>query len=235
MDLRIRMGSSMVVVGPSNSGKTVFVIKFMDAARDIFDIPPQKVFWCYGHRTAAHDLLVKKNYNMIHGVPENFDFLTPYSLVVLDDLQLDTLKSTAVTQLFIRGAHHTPCFVITTQHNLFVQGPQARNRHLNTQYYVLLRNPGDQGQFEYMARQMFPSTKVFVQASYRDAVRKPHGYLLIDSHQKTPEVIRIRTNILPSEKPLVTYVDKQHYSELVTSKKLPQELYIKTNAPFGEA
>jgi hypothetical protein len=222
MDLQIKMGSSMSVVGPTNSGKTVFIIKLIEAGPEIFDIKPKKVFWCYGHETAAHDLMVKKNFNMIDcsdSLPEKFDFVTPDSIVVLDDLMLDTLTSKVVTQLYIRGAHHTPCFVISTQHNLF-PGKQARNRYLNTQYHVLFANPADQGQIQHLARQMFPDRKASIEQAYRDVCTKPHGYLLLDNHPQTPLPFKVRTNILPMEKPMVVYVDKQNYRELALSKNL---------------
>jgi hypothetical protein len=169
--------------------------------------------------------MVKKNYNMIdcsdNRLPENFDFITPNSVVVLDDLMLDTLSSTAVTQLFIRGAHHIPCFVINTQHNLFPRGKETRNRHLNTQYYVLFRNSGgDHGQIKYLARQLYPEPLGFLEKCYKDATQKPHGYLLLDSHQQTPEILRVRAQILPSEKPLVAYVNKQLHRELALSRNL---------------
>src|SRR5271156_4762004 len=114
MDLRLRMGSCMLVCGPHTSGKTVFILKLIDYAQQMFDVPPTKVFWCYGHKTKMHEQMVKRNFNMIQGIPKNFKFVTENSIVMLDDLMSDSANSKTVTNLFIRAAHHVPCFVIFT-------------------------------------------------------------------------------------------------------------------------
>ena len=97
MDMRLRMGSCMLVCGPHTSGKTIFILKLIDYARELFDIPPTKVFWCYGHRTRAHEQMVKRNFNMIQGIPKIFDFVTPNSIVMLDDLMSESAANKTVT------------------------------------------------------------------------------------------------------------------------------------------
>src|SRR3981189_3754593 len=84
------MGSCMLVAGPIWSGKTAFVIRMLDGAHILFDTLPPFVFWFYGQKTAQHDLLTKKNYIMHEGLPENFDFCEPNSVIVLDDLMEET-------------------------------------------------------------------------------------------------------------------------------------------------
>ena len=96
----------MIVSGPSSSGKTHFVLQVIDNCRILFDIEPDKVFWCYGHRTRMHEALVRKNFNMIQGLPAKFDFVTPNSIVVLDDLMVASAKEAKVTELFTQAAHH---------------------------------------------------------------------------------------------------------------------------------
>ena len=44
---------------------------------------------------------------------------------------------------------------------------------------------------------------------YEDVTAKPYSYLFIDLHQKTPEVIRVRTNILPGEGMLTVFIEKK--------------------------
>ena len=38
---------------------------------------------------------------------------------------------------------------------------------------------------------------MFVQEAYQDATTKPHGYLVADLKQSTPEILRYRTKIFP--------------------------------------
>ena len=93
----------MLVAGPIWSGKTSFVIRMLDSAHVVFDILPSYVYWFYGQKTAQHDLLTKKNYIMHEGLPENFDFCEPNSVIVLDDLMEETKDSVAVTALYTKA------------------------------------------------------------------------------------------------------------------------------------
>ena len=76
---------------------------------------------------------------MIQGIPPNFYFVTPNSLIMLDDLMVEGGNNANVTNLFVKGAHHVPCFVICTSQNIFAKGAENRNRQLNTQYVVCLK------------------------------------------------------------------------------------------------
>jgi hypothetical protein len=184
------------------------------------------VYWCYGQRTKLHDKMVKRGYNMIQGIPPNFDFMKPNSIIMLDDLMTDGANNKNITNLFIRNAHHVPCFVIFTQQNIFPRGAEARNRQLNTQYCVLFKNPRDPAQVGYLGRQVFPNSQKFLVAAYQNATQRPYSYLLLDFHQRTPEVARVRARILPHQRPMVAYVDKRLHSGITTSKfiKKPRRL-----------
>src|SRR3977135_133751 len=221
MDMRLHMGSCMLVCGPHTSGKTVFILKLIDHRRELFDTPPEKVFWCYGHRTALHDQLTSRNYNMIHGIPDNFNFVTKNSLIMLDDLMVESANNKAVTQLFIRGAHHVPCFVICTSQQLFPPGTQNRNRMLNSQYIVLMKNPLNVSQIQYLENQMFPNSDHFLVKSYENATAKAYSYLMLDSHQKTAVTARVRSRILPNQRPMITYVNKR-----LQQKRAPTSKYL---------
>jgi hypothetical protein len=49
-----------------------------------------------------------------------------------------------------------------------------------------------------------------MEEAFQDATAKPHGYLLIDLKQSTPEHLRLRTNILPKQE-LAVYVNRREY------------------------
>ena len=44
---------------------------------------------------------------------------------------------------------------------------------------------------------MYPGHTAFVRESFEDATREPHGYLLIDLKQTTPDHLRLRTDVIP--------------------------------------
>ena len=210
----------MIVSGPHSSGKTFFILEFIQKSREMFDIEPEMVFWCYGQRTALHETLVNKNFNMIQGMPANFDFVTKNSIVVLDDLMAESANDIQITNLFIRAAHHKPCFIIMVRQNLFPQGKQSRNQSLNANYMVLFKNPADRLQIDILSRRMFPNSKNFLTWAFEQATEHPYSYLFLDNHNKTAENARVRARILPSQRPMACYVDKRLYGGITTSKHL---------------
>jgi hypothetical protein len=65
---------------------------------------------------------------------------------------------------------------------------------------VVFKNPRDVSQIMALAHQMYPQrTKYFLEA-YIAATAQPHGYLVIDMKQETPDILRLRSHIFPGEK-----------------------------------
>ena len=203
MDLRLYNDRTMCVSGPSQSGKTHFVMNLLDIRNELFHRPITKVVWCYGIQDFQfHKLLRRKGYHLHYGVPNEKD-LIPNSICVLDDLLSESEKSKDVTSMFTRTAHHLPCFIIFISQNLFPGGKDSRTRSLNTHYYVIFKNPRDKLQFEMLARQIAPRHSKTLIEVYEDATSKPHGYLFIDFTQECPEKYRYRNNILQT--PITIY------------------------------
>ena len=202
MDFRLKSDRVMCVSGPSQSGKTQFVLKLLEQKEELFENPLNKILWCYGiHDVNLQNFLHQKGYKTLRGLPKEQD-IEPHSICVLDDLLSESESSKEVTNMCTRAAHHKPCFVIFISQNLFPGGKEARTRSLNTHYYVVFKNPRDKLQFEILARQISPTRSKDLIAVYEDATRDAHGYLFIDFTQECPDNIRYRTNIFESP---VTY------------------------------
>ena len=202
MDFRLRTDRVMCISGPSQCGKTEFVLKLLDHKDEMFRNSFNKILWCYGIADFnLLNVLHSKGYKTLRGLPKEED-IEPNSICVLDDLLSESESSKEVTNMCTRAAHHKPCFVIFISQNLFPGGKEARTRSLNTHYYVVFKNPRDKLQFEILARQISPMRSKQLISIYEDATRKPHGYLFIDFTQDCPEEIRYRANIFD---PVVTY------------------------------
>ena len=87
--------------------------------------------------------------------------------------------------------------------NDFPPRRQSRTTSLNSRYMIVFKNPRDSLGVSTLACQMYPHSTNFLLHSFQDATKRPHGYLLLDLHQLTPENMRLRTNILPGEKQIV--------------------------------
>ena len=70
---------------------------------------------------------------------------------------------------------------------------------LNSHYLVLFKNPRNVGQFSILARQMYPSGFKFAVEAYRDATKRPFGFLFVDSKPQQDERYRFKTNIFLGE------------------------------------
>ena len=77
---------------------------------------------------------------------------------------------------------------------------------MNAHYIVVFKNPRDRSQIQHFARQLYPDNSKFIQEAYNDATNVPHGYLLIDLKQETPEYCRVRSCIFPDDEINYVYV-----------------------------
>ena len=88
---------------------------------------------------------------------------------------------------------------------LFHQASDCRDISLNAKHLVLLKNVRDKNQFPYLARQAYPDDSHSLYESYLDAIRRPHGYLILDFAQDTDNKLRFRTNVFPDKYPPIIY------------------------------
>ena len=165
MDFRLKHDSSLVCVGPSQSGKTTFVrklLQYRDNA-EIFDHPLWEVHWHYG--TYFGDLAYLrdvKGYKIYEGIPQTLDHLKPYDIIVLDDVIVESGQGKWVTELFTRTVHHLPCFLIMLVQNQFYQTKEGKTRQINTKYMVLFKKSHDQGQVFVLTSQMYPQNSKYL-------------------------------------------------------------------------
>lgn len=203
MDVRLLSDRVMCISGPSQCGKTDFVLQLLRQKDEMFRSPLNSVLWCFGIFDSNLQMTLReRGYKMLRGLPKEQD-IEANSICVLDDLLTESETSKEVTNMCTRAAHHKPCFIILISQNLFPGGKDARTRSLNTHYYVIFKNPRDKLQFETLARQMAPGHTKDVIAVYEDATRNAHGYLFIDFTQECPDDLRYRTNIFDT--PVIFY------------------------------
>jgi hypothetical protein len=112
-------------------------------------------------------------------------------------------QNTRMTDLFTKGSHHLNLSVIFITQNLFHKGKEMREISLNAHYMFLFKNRRDMSQLAHLGRQLYPCDSKFFQQVYQDATRKPYSYLLVDLRSDTPEELRLRTDILPTQHTIV--------------------------------
>lgn len=214
-DIRLQCPFSLVIAGPSNSGKTFFVKMLLQNAGKLISKKIDNIVFIYSVWQPLYDDLLNmydNNIKFIEGIPQTLDddVLFPVnktSLVIIDDFMQDASNNKQIEKLFTVYVHHKNLNVIYILQNLFFQGKSSRTINLNTNYLVVFRNSRDAAQISILAKQMYPNNSKFFMECYEDATGSPYGYLLIDYKAKTPEQYRLRTALL-SQHPVV-YLQKK--------------------------
>ena len=194
MGVCLKTPFSMMVVGPSGSGKSHFVNKLISQREHLFDKAPERVVWCYGIWQPFYKSL---SYEFHEGLPAS-DFLDGGNMIlVIDDLMDEAQES--VSTIFTRTSHHRNITCIFLSQNLFPRSKYSRNISLNAHYIVLMKNCRDKAQISHLARQVYPESSKFLVEAYRDATREPYSYLFLDFKPETSEEARVLSGILVDE------------------------------------
>lgn len=202
--------SPMMVAGPTNSGKTLWVHKLL--MNDMFTEPVESVLYCYGVYQDVYATFVAemqsmgRNIELHEGLP-SAELLKQKSdgkfhVIILDDLMEYIINNTVAEAMFTKYCHHFHMTTIFITQNVFAQGKCARTIALNTHILILFANRRDASQIRTLARQQCPTNAKACIEAYERAVAKPYGYFVMDCSPAGEYLFRWRTNIFPDEKPV---------------------------------
>ena len=204
IDFRLENDSSMIISGPSKSGKTSFVIELLRRKDTLFRHPIRSVYWFHGAaQGAVHDTLRRDmGVVMKHGIPTEDDFepIQQYDLVVLDDLQNEMKTDSHITSLFLKQSHHRHFFVILLQQNIYGDKEQ-RYRNANAHYWVAFNNPRNQRQVsEFLSRMYASGGKRGIEGIFKHILETEgnYGYLFVDFTPNMRADLRLRSHIFTS-------------------------------------
>ena len=196
MDPRWQHPFTCIVAGPTQSGKTEFVKRFIENLKDMVTPLPTRIVWSYGEWQPAYQPLLDK-VDFVQGLPDLPLYSKDPLLVVIDDQMHGVDRR--ITSLFTKGSHHRNLSIVYIMQNLFDQQKEHRTISLNSHYLVIFKNPRDGSQIVHLAKQMYPGKTHYLRQAFALATRQPHGYLLIDLKQATPEGMQLRSHIFPGE------------------------------------
>ena len=211
LDIQFHSPFCMIISGPSSSGKTTFLLRFLNEYKNlIHPEPPKSILYCYSEYH-EHIKTMQAGGILVHqGVPNDnmLENLSKPALLILDDLMLNASEE-YLTSLFTKKSHHKNISVIFMTQDLFQKKCKvARN---NAQYIVLMRAPNAALQIRNLGIQLFPTEFEFFIDAYRQATANKYGYLVIDlSPESSALITQLRTNIFkePDNEELTIFVPR---------------------------
>lgn len=204
-DAQFRHPFTMTVSGSTGSGKTQWVMALLASMDTVISEKIDIVLYCYG---VLNDNIVQLQRAgqvgggarvIIHAGEPPEELVQKRAresggkmLLVLDDL-MHGIGQQFLDSVFTRGSHHWGVSVVMVTQHLFSHGLRiARN---NSHYLVLMRNPSGALQTRTLATHLFPGRTPYFMDAYADATKQQYGYLVVDMHPETPDVLRLKTNI----------------------------------------
>ncbi len=193
LEFYFRHKFSLLVMGPTQSGKTYFVQQILEHNRIVYKEQKSiRIFWCYNQWQECYEDLKKslgKSIRFERGVLELSEDLCEINprynnIIILDDLMAEATDSPVVSRLFTQGRHRNASVILLRQ-NMFPKGKYNTDISRNAQYLALFRSPSDRKQIGTIGERMFDKNRVQFMNVYYKETEKPFGYLLVDNKPDT--------------------------------------------------
>ena len=209
LDLKFKAPFGMIISGPSSSGKTTFLLRFLNEYQTLMQPIPKSILYCYSEYHDRIPMLQSGGVTIHQGLPDDqiIESLAKPALLILDDLMLNASEE-YLTSLFTKKIHHKNTSVIFLTQDLFQRKIKvARN---NAQYIVLMRAPNAALQIRNLGVQLFPRQLDYFLDAYKLATANNYGYLIIDLYAAAESFMRLRTNIFkdPENEELTIFVPR---------------------------
>jgi hypothetical protein len=194
---------SCIVSGTSQSGKTVFMSKFIQQVDEMVTPKIKEIIISYTEdQDVYHDLVRMDNrVKLVQG--NNFEMHGDHTLVCLDDQMNECLNDKKIQDLFTKGVHHRSISVLLIAQDLYPQEKFARTIRRNSTYLVVLRSPTFASQVIHLGRQLFPKKPKFLISAYEQATAHPYSYIFINLHPSCPDELRVSSGILSKEEHVI--------------------------------
>ena len=188
---------TMVISGPTGSGKTVKILEMISNASDVVAPAPVEVIYCYDDWQPIFERYAE-TIRFHHGIIDEDEIPNDgqHRWLIFDDQMDELLSRPGANDLFTKRSHHRLLCVILLVQNLFHK--KIRTISLNSHYVLIGKSPRDASAVMNLAKQAFPGQNKYVMEAYRDATREPHSFFAIDMTQKTDDDKRLMKGFPPT-------------------------------------
>ena len=198
----IRQPASVIVAGPSGSGKSELVEKLLKE-KTLFDPPPKKVVYCYDRWQTRFDRM-KKHIIFYKGLPPEgalVKWFKPehHGILILDDLMEESGSDKRVLDLFTKDSHHRGITALYITQDLFPPGKFAKTINRNAHYVICFKSPRDKTGIRHLLLQVYPEKWRQVLKLFLKLTARPFGYFMLDLHPASDDCFRIWSHLTKAE------------------------------------
>ena len=226
-DLNFQTPCSICISGPSQSGKSQWIVKLINNRKLLFPHDFLELYYCIPENLSLNPNPIfeelKKSFpaaRLHFGLPDvtklNLNFDNTPKLLIIDDLMTEFLASYEMVRLLSVEVHHCNITTIFTLHNLFAPSKFGRTITRNINYKVLFSNRLDIKEVRNVSLQISNQPN-FLKESFEFLTREfpsEPPYIVIDGHIKSKlKTLFVRSQIFPgidSEiRPIIFFPNKQ--------------------------
>ena len=209
--VKFQVPSSLCVSGPSQSGKSQWILKLVQNREQLFTARFQEILYCVPENLnfSPNPIFeeIKKSFptaRLISGLPDtlklNLTFDTSHKLLIIDDLMSEFLASYEMVKLLSIEVHHYNITTVVTLHNLFAPSKFGRTIARNVNYKIIFSNRLDLREARNVSLQICNNPN-FISESFeflnREFPNEP-AYIIIDGHIKSKyKKLFVRSQIFP--------------------------------------
>ena len=197
---------TLLVVGPTQCGKTFFVEKILTTDRILYESKkPRRIWWYYSQRQDTYKVMqssIGKETQLFCGLPEFEEDLREIdpkcnNVLVFGDLMARETDSPIVSLLFTQGWYRNASVILLLQ-NMFPKGEFNTDISRNAQYMALFRSPSDRKEIDIIAERMFDKNRPRFMSAYFQETERAFGYIFVDNLPDTPSDKQILSDIFGS-------------------------------------
>jgi hypothetical protein len=226
-ELKLKTPFAMMIAGPSQSGKSEFMLNLVKFREDVCTTNFTRIIYCqansYAHKNQVffHKLQAEfPQAELIQGLPDinalHLNLNSLHTLILIDDMMREVAKSNEMVDLVTNDVHNFNISVAFTFQNYFVRGRHGNTLIRNCQYKVLFYNRSEMLELRSISTQTVDSPR-FLKFNfhylYSHYPQDPSHYILLDGHPRSQlGEMWCRSHIFPAFpggeiKPLIFFVN----------------------------
>lgn len=210
-DLKFQTPSAICISGPSQCGKSTFIVNLIKHRKFLFTQDFTRCYYCQPTNLCLRSNpifeQIVKNFptaELVCGLPNlgklDLDVDESSKILIIDDLMSDVLESPEIVNLLSIQTHHSNITTIITLHNIYFSSKFARTIRRNFNYNVFFYNRLDIRELKTLSSQLGKNPN-FLQDCFDFLTSKfqnENAYVLVDGHYKSKiKSFFVRSHIFP--------------------------------------